>query len=46
MQIEGHVFTDEVFFEFCDYYYVCLQKKLKKEKYTKNHDGLDMVQHW
>ena len=32
----GHVLVNEEFFEFCDYFYSCLQKKLMKEKNSKN----------
>ena len=38
IRVEGHVLTDEDFFQFCDYFYSCLQKKLKKEKYSKNYE--------
>ena len=37
IRVEGHVLTDEEFFQLCDYFYSCLQKKLKK-KHSKNYE--------
>lgn len=36
IRVEGHVLTDEDFFQFCDYFHSCLQKKLKK--HSKNYE--------